>query len=56
MVSWWKIDSHLNYEQIQKGVLYLLMIHMVHQDNLDQDLDQNILDKKHVHIEKLFSV
>ena len=40
----------------KKGVLYLLMIHMVHQDNLDQDLGQNILDKKHVHIEKVFSV
>ena len=52
MVSWWERDSYFNNEKIKQGMLYLLMLYIVHQDHLDHDLGKKIMDITHIHVKE----
>ena len=43
MVSWWVTDSYFNNEKFKLVILKLLLLHIVHQDHLDQEEGPNIL-------------
>ena len=52
------IETPLSFH-IQKSILvvfYLLMMHMVHQDNLDQYMGQKLLNITHIQVEGAISV
>ena len=37
MVSWWETDSYFNNDIFKLAIFKLLLLHMIHQDNLDQE-------------------
>ena len=37
--------------KFKKGMLYLLILYMVHQDHLDQELCKNLLETAHIQTE-----
>ena len=53
MVSWWVIDSYSNNEKSKQGMLYLWILYIFHQDQLDQEFVQNILDITHIQVEEV---
>ena len=42
--------------KFKQGMLFLWIIHMLHQDNLDQELGQNILNITHIQVEEVIFV